>query len=93
MKKILAIILGTILVLGFAASAFAIHAEIPSETQSVVAKGSTQITLGGELRARGWYLDNISNVSISAVTKTINYRDENANGTYQAGVDTLQVGS
>ncbi len=45
--------------LGFAASAFAIHAEIPSETQAVVAAGGTQITLGGELRIRGWYYSDI----------------------------------
>lgn len=59
MKKYLALILGVIFVLSFAASAFAIHAEIPSETQAVVAKGATQITLGGELRTRGWWRDNI----------------------------------
>ena len=47
MKKFLAIILGTIFVLSFAATAFAIHAEIPSETQAVVAKGTTQITIDG----------------------------------------------
>ena len=46
--------------MGFAASAFAIHAEIPAETQAVVATGSTQITLGGELRTRGWYRKNLS---------------------------------
>jgi hypothetical protein len=45
--------------MSFAASAFAIHAEIPSETQAIVAKGTTQITLGGELRTRGWYTKNI----------------------------------
>lgn len=52
--------LGAIFVLSFAASAFAIHAEIPSETQAVVAKGATQITIDGELRTRGWYLNNIA---------------------------------
>lgn len=41
------------LVLGFAASAFAVHADIPSETQAIVAKGTTQITLGGSIRVRG----------------------------------------
>ncbi len=51
--------LGALFVLSFAASAFAIHAEIPSDTQAVVAPGTTQITLGGELRVRGWYYDNI----------------------------------
>jgi hypothetical protein len=59
LKKFLAIILGAIFVLSFAASAFAIHAEIPSETQAVIAKGATQITLSGELRTRGWYQKNI----------------------------------
>src|SRR3990172_8540675 len=59
LKKYLALILGVLFVLSFAASAFAIHAEIPAETQSVVAKGATQITLGGEIRTRGWYRDNI----------------------------------
>jgi hypothetical protein len=59
LKKIFAIVLGVLFVLSFAASAFAIHAEIPSETQAVVAPGTTQITLGGELMVRGWYTDNI----------------------------------
>ncbi len=61
MKKIFAILLAALFVLSFAASAFAIHAEIPSETQAVVGAGTTQITLGGELRIRGWYEDNIDN--------------------------------
>lgn len=51
--------------MSFAASAFAIHAEIPSETQAIVAKGTTQITLGGELRTRGWYTRNIAGASAS----------------------------
>ena len=59
MKKYLALILGVLFVLSFAASAFALHAEIPSETQAVVAKSETQITLGGEIRFRGWYTKNI----------------------------------
>lgn len=42
-----------IFVLGFAASAFAIHAEIPAETAAMVVKGDTQVTLGGEIRFRG----------------------------------------
>lgn len=59
LKKFLAIILGAIFVLSFAASAFAIHAEIPAETQAVVAKGATQISIDGEIRTRGWYINNI----------------------------------
>jgi len=59
-KKIISILAAVVLVLGFAASAFAIHAEIPAETQAVVATGTTQITLGGELRTRGWWRKNLS---------------------------------
>ena len=46
--------------MSFAASAFAIHAEIPSETTAMVATGTTQITLGGEIRTRGWWESNIA---------------------------------
>ena len=58
MKKYLALVLGVLFTLGFAVSAFAIHAEIPAETQAVVAKGATQIKLGGELRFRGEIKNN-----------------------------------
>jgi hypothetical protein len=67
LKKIFAILLAALFVLSFAASAFAIHAEIPSETQAVVGAGTTQITLGGELRVRGWYLDNIDSLDATPV--------------------------
>ncbi len=60
MKKYLALVLGVVFVLGFAASAFAIHADIPAETQAVVAKGATQISIGGEIRFRGDYQNNNS---------------------------------
>jgi len=58
-KKTFAVIAAVLFVLSFAASAFAIHAEIPADTQAIVAKGSTQINLGGEIRIRGWYYDNL----------------------------------
>ncbi len=58
MKKTFALLAAVLLVLSFAGAAFAIHAEIPAETQAVVAKGTIQITLGGEIRTRGWYTDN-----------------------------------
>jgi hypothetical protein len=58
LKKYIAIVAAILFVLGFTASAFAIHAEIPAETQAVVAKGETQITLGGQLRVRGFYQNN-----------------------------------
>ncbi len=53
MKRILVIAISALFVLGLSATAFAIHAEIPSETQAVVAKGTTQVTLGGSIRVRG----------------------------------------
>jgi hypothetical protein len=62
-KKSLAIILGTLFVLSLAANAFAIVAEIPSETQGVVAAGGAQITLSGELSVRGWWVNNIQGTS------------------------------
>jgi hypothetical protein len=58
MKKSFTLLLSMLFVLGFAVSAFAIHAEIPAETQAVVAKGTTQISLGGSLRYRGDYRNN-----------------------------------
>ena len=70
MKKYLVIALAALFVLGFAASSFAIHAEIPAETQAVVAQSATQITIGGEIRVRGLYQQNTqdfnSNVTSSS---------------------------
>lgn len=67
MKKYLVVALAAMFVLGFAASSFAIHAEIPAESQAVVATGGTQITIGGDIRFRGLYQQNTqdfnSNVS------------------------------
>lgn len=76
MKKYLALILGVLFVLSFAASAFAIHAEIPAETQSVVATGTTQITLGGEIRTRGWWTSNLFDNTISDKTPDAAWYDE-----------------
>lgn len=52
MKKSLALILGTLFVFVLSASAFAINAEIPSDTQAVVAKSPAQVTVSGQLRVR-----------------------------------------
>ncbi len=57
MKKYLAIIAVMLFVLGFAATAFALHAEIPAETTAMVAKGDTVISIGGALRFRGFVED------------------------------------
>lgn len=60
MKKYIALILGVLFILGFTASAFAVQAEIPANTQAAVAKGATQITLGGEIRVRGEMSKNLA---------------------------------
>lgn len=57
MKKLLVFAVA-LLALGFAANSFAIQAEIPADTTAVVAKGKTQITIGGEIRLRGQVSDN-----------------------------------
>ena len=66
MKKYLVLALAVVFVLGFAASSFAIHAEIPAETQAVVAGGGTQITIGGDLRFRGLYQRNTQDFDSNA---------------------------
>ena len=63
-------------ILSFAVSAFAIHAEIPSETQAVVAAGSIQIMLSGELRTRGWYRKNITGDAYPLETGSAAWYDE-----------------
>jgi len=50
-KKFIVAVLGVLFVLGIAASAFA---------DAVTAKDETKITMGGEIRVRGWYVDNIT---------------------------------
>ncbi|MGD0885057.1 MAG: alginate export family protein [Thermodesulfovibrionales bacterium] len=75
MKNYLALLLGVVLVFGFAASAFAIHAEIPSETTAVVAPGGTQITIGGELRVRGIFANDADTFNSSIADHT-SYYDE-----------------
>jgi hypothetical protein len=68
-KKYLTLIVSMLFVLGFAASAFAIHAEIPAETQATVAKGATQITLGGDIRIRGEFQQNTSDFNDDKVDR------------------------
>jgi hypothetical protein len=65
-------------VLGFAASAFAVHADIPSETTATVAKGTTQITVGGEIRVRGEIRKNTGDFDNDVKTDS-NGRGEGAN--------------
>lgn len=70
MKKYLSIILAAIMVLGFSASAFAIHASIPAETTAVGSAKDVQINIGGEIRIRGWYQDNVTNAAGTANATT-----------------------
>lgn len=60
MKKYASLLAVLVLLLGLAALSYAAPAEIPSDTTAVIAKGKTQITLGGELRFRGYYWKNQS---------------------------------
>ena len=59
MKKFLVFAV-VLLVLGFAASSLAMQAEIPADTTAAIAKGGTQVTVGGELRFRGATYQNTS---------------------------------
>ncbi|MEJ2183940.1 MAG: hypothetical protein P8Y66_10535 [Nitrospirota bacterium] len=59
MKRFFVLALSILFVLGLGVQAYAIHAEIPAETQAAVAVGQTQITLGGSIRVRGEYRDNL----------------------------------
>jgi hypothetical protein len=52
-KKYVSILSALVLLLGFAALSYSAPAEIPSDTTAAVAKGQTQITLGGEIQVRG----------------------------------------
>jgi hypothetical protein len=76
LKKFLSTVLCTFFVMSYTATAFAIHAEIPSETQAVVATGTTQINLAGDLRIRGWYLNNISSSGLPGKYNSFGYYDE-----------------
>ena len=59
MKKYAGILAVLVLLLGLAALSYAAPAEIPSDTTAAIAKGKTQITLGGEIRMRGMYGRNL----------------------------------
>lgn len=61
MRKSLIVLFSVMVVLAFAASAFALHAVKSSEyTPGLVKAGKSQIELGGEIRIRGDYSKNVS---------------------------------
>ncbi len=76
MKKSIALLIGFLFILGFAATAFAIHAEIPSDTTAIVAGGTTNITLSGDLRVRGWFKDNLTQAGVPTKNANDAYYDE-----------------
>ena len=60
MKKLL-IFTAAFLILGLETSSFAVQAEIPADSTAAVAKGGTQVTIGGELMFRGSVIRNTDN--------------------------------
>jgi hypothetical protein len=95
-RKYLIVALAAMFVLGFAASSFAIHAEIPSETQAVVGTGMTQITIGGEVRVRGDWRQNVgdfdSGVTSSANSSDVKFYDERVRLSVEAKVTPNTTG-
>ena len=91
MKKYLAILLGAVFVLGFAASAFAIHAEIPAETQAVVSKGATQINIGGDLRFRGEMTQNTGDLNSDKADVRIAAYQDLLNQGPESGIQTYLI--
>ena len=78
MKKYAGILAVLVLLLGLAALSYAAPAEIPSDTTAAIAKGKTQITLGGEIRMRGLYGRNLD-----VIDDNSNYDKVNKDGTIQ----------
>lgn len=75
MKKTVSILMALVFVLSFAFSAFAAPAEIPADTQAVVAKGKTQVTIGGSVRVRGESRNNTNDFN-NDVGSNMNYWDQ-----------------
>jgi len=67
-KKYVSILSVLVLLLGFAALSYSAPAEIPSDTTAAVAKGQTQITLGGEIQVRG---TTATNTAVTEGDKTL----------------------
>ncbi|HSW64643.1 MAG TPA: alginate export family protein [Dissulfurispiraceae bacterium] len=59
MKKYTSILLSIMLVLGCAAMAFAVPADIPADTTAAIAKGGTRVTIDGDIRVRGRMFSNV----------------------------------
>jgi hypothetical protein len=59
-----------LLVLGFAVNSFAIQAEIPADTTAAIAKGGTQVTIGGEVRMRAFSRQNTNDFNSHAANSS-----------------------
>jgi hypothetical protein len=64
------------LVLGCAAMAFAVPADIPADTKAAVAKGGVQVTIFGDLRFRGSLLVNTRDFNSNLLAGTANGNNE-----------------
>jgi hypothetical protein len=67
-KKIL--LVAVALVLGLSGAAFAIQAEIPADTTAAIAKGGTQVTIGGEIRMRAFSRQNTNDFDRNRASST-----------------------
>jgi len=57
-RKLISVLSVLVFILGLTALSYAVVAEIPSDTTAVLAKGQTKITLGGDIRFRGFAIEN-----------------------------------
>ena len=92
MKKYASILAVLVLLLGFAALSYAAPAEIPSDTTAVIAKGKTQITLGGDLRFRGFHGKNLKVKANDTYTDSEAYYDYRVRLSLEAKVSPNTTG-
>ncbi|GLI52581.1 hypothetical protein [Thermodesulfovibrio yellowstonii] len=81
MKDFRGIVYAIILILVFASLSYAVPADIPSDTTAVVSKGQTKITLGGDIKVRGFHIDNEDVLEKSSYASKRDYYDYRANKT------------
>jgi hypothetical protein len=65
--------LAIILLLGYTGVSYAVQAEIPADSTAAVAKSSTQVTIGGEVRFRFTNYQNINDFNRHVTTPGTNY--------------------
>lgn len=92
MRKYLAVFLGVIFILSFAVTAFAIDKPKATEPEVLPVVGKSEIMLGGELRARGWYLDNNASGNLPSATDSQAWYDFRVRLNVQANVTSNTMG-